>query len=354
MLAELVDHVIGIDPDKEWITAAVIESSTTRVVDTARFAANRAGYNEAIAWVDGHSAPGERAWAVEGSASFGRGITVALSAAEEWVIEFDWARKKPTKDGAKSDELDAIQAAREVLGRAKLNTPRAHDGPREALRVHTFARASAVRARTAAINELKALVITAPDDLRAELRGLTTRALITRCVGFRHSKAREQTLQCVLLTMRALAQRVQHLNAEISDHDKIMITILRQAAPQLLAERGVAHVTAAAFYLAWSHPGRCRSEGAYARLGGAAPIPATSGQTQNRHRINHGGDRRLNHALYIVAMTRLRCDPESKKYRDRRTAEGKTNRETTRCLKRYIARRIWRLLEHPPSPQLAP
>ena len=197
MLAELVDHVIGIDPDKDWITAAVIESATTRVVDTARFPANRTGYDQAVSWADGHSAAAERAWAIEGSASFGRGLTVALSAVEEWVIEFDWARKKPTKDSAKSDELDAIQAAREVLGRDKLNTPRTHDGPREALRVHTFARASAVRARTAAINELKALVVTAPDDLRAELRDLTTRGLIAHCAGFRHSKSREQTLQCV-------------------------------------------------------------------------------------------------------------------------------------------------------------
>ncbi len=195
MLAELIDHVIGIDPDKDWITAAIVESSTTRVIDTARFPANRNGYLDAINWVDGHTHAGERAWAVEGSASFGRGITVALSKIDEWVIEFDWARKKPTKDGAKSDELYAIQAAREVLGRAKLNTPRAHDGPREALRVHTVARASAVRARTAAINELKALVITAPEELRAELRDLTTRGLITRCAGFRHSTVRTAAAQ---------------------------------------------------------------------------------------------------------------------------------------------------------------
>ena len=282
MLADLVDHVIGIDPDKEWITAAIVEASTTRVIATARFPTNRDGYLNAIGWVDGHSNAGERAWAIEGSASFGRGLTAALSRVDEWVIEFDWARKKPTKDGAKSDELDAIQAAREVLGRAKLNTPRAHDGPREALRVHTVTRASAVRARTAAINELKALVITAPDDLRAELRNLTTRALVARCGAFRRSQHREQTLQCVLMSMRALAQRIQHLNTEIRDHDKTMISLLKEAAPQLLAERGIAHVTAATFYLAWSHPGRCPTEAAYARLAGAAPVPATSGSHVNR------------------------------------------------------------------------
>ena len=170
MLAELVEHVIGIDPDRDWITAAIVEADTTRVVDSARFPASRVGYTQAVDWADGQTTAGERAWAIEGTASFGRGLTSALSRADEWVIEFDWARTKATKDGAKSDELDAIRAAREILGREKLNTPRAHDGRREALRVHTVTRAGAIRARTAAINELKALIVTAPDDLRAELR----------------------------------------------------------------------------------------------------------------------------------------------------------------------------------------
>lgn len=348
MLAELVDHVIGIDPDKDWITAAIVEANTTRVVDSARFPANRDGYRQAIAWVDGHTIADERAWAIEGSASFGRGLAVALSKVDEWVIEFDWARKKPTKDGAKSDELDAIQAAREVLGRDKLNTPRAHDGVREALRVHTVTRAGAVRARTAASNELKAMVVTAPDELRAELRSLTTRDLVHKCAAFRSSASRHLSDQCTRLAMRALAQRITHLNDEISDHDRAMTTLVKQACPQLLDQIGVGHVTAAMFYLAWSHHGRCRNEAAFARLAGAAPIPATSGQTQDRHRLNHRGDRRLNHALYIVAMTRLRCDPASRAYRDRRTAEGKTQREVVRCLKRYITRRVWRLLEHTP------
>ena len=183
MLAELVDHVIGIDPDKDWITAAIVEADTTRFIESARFSADRDGYARAVAWADAHTTPGERVWAIEGAASFGRGLTVALSSVDEWVIEFDWARHKATKDAAKSDELDAIQAAREVLGRDRLNTPRAHEGQREALRVHTVARAGAVRARTAAINELKALVVTADDDLRAELRHLTTRALVATCGG---------------------------------------------------------------------------------------------------------------------------------------------------------------------------
>jgi len=350
MLAELVDHVIGIDPDKDWITAAIVEADTTRFIESARFSADRDGYARAVAWADAHTTPGERVWAIEGAASFGRGLTVALSSVDEWVIEFDWARQKATKDAAKSDELDAIQAAREVLGRDRLNIPRAHDGQREALRVHTVARAGAVRARTAAINELKALVVTADDDLRAELRHLTTRALVATCGKFRSSTARSATQQCTRLTMRALAQRITHLNTEIADHDRAMTTLLQQIAPQLLSEAGIGHVTAATFVLAWSHHGRCRTEAAFARLAGAAPIPATSGQTQNRHRLNRRGDRRLNHALYIVALTRLQRDPATRAYMARRLAEGKTKREVVRCLKRYIARRVWRLLEHQSPP----
>lgn len=354
MLAELVDHVIGIDPDRDWITAAIVEADTRRVVDTAKFSADRGGYDDAMAWAESSTVAGERAWVIEGSSSFGRGLTVALSRAEEWVVDFDWARNKPTKDGAKSDELDAIAAAREILGRDKINAPRAGEGPREAVRVHTVARAGAVRARTAAINELKALVVTAADELRAQLRNRTTRDLVKTCAAFRSSPKRSSTQQCTQLTMRALARRIANLNTEISDHDRAIKTLINQAAPQLLAERGIGHVTAATFYIAWSHPGRCRSEAAFARLAGAAPVLATSGQNQTRHRLNYGGDRRLNHALYIVAMTRLRCDPTTRAYRAKRHAQGKTDREITRCLKRYIARRVWRLLEHQPPQKPAP
>ncbi len=292
-------------------------------------------------------------WAIEGAPSHGRGLTAALARADEWVVEFDWARQKASKDGAKSDELDAIRAAREVLGRAKLNVPRAHDGHREALRVHHVARAGAVRARTAAINELKALVVTAPDDLRAGLRNLTSRPLVAACAGFRSSRSRTVSRQCTQLTMRCLAQRIAHLNEEIAEHDRALVEMLGEVAPQLLDEVGIGPVSAATFVMAWSHHDRCRNEAAFARLAGAAPLPATSGQTQNRHRLNYGGDRPINSALYMVAVTRLRQDPATRAYMERRLAEGKTRPEVVRCMKRYIARRVWRLLEHAPPRELA-
>ena len=170
MLAELVDHVIGVDPDRDWITVAALDSRTAGVIATDRFAATRDGYRDAIAWADAHTEESERAWVIEGTASYGRGLTMALQHRDELVIEFDRPMRKATKDGAKSDALDAIRAAREALGRDKLNQPRAHDGIREAIRVHTVARAAAVRARTAAVNELKAFIVTADEQLRSELR----------------------------------------------------------------------------------------------------------------------------------------------------------------------------------------
>jgi transposase len=146
--------------------------------------------------------------------------------------------------------------------------------------------------------------------------------------------------------MRVVARRVQHFNDEIEVHDAAMKQLVDDAAPQLVAEPGVGYVTAAMFIIAWSHPGRCRSEAAYARLAGVAPVPANSGQSQDRHRLNRYGDRKLNRACHMVALVRMHHHEPTKAYIARRRAEGKTDREIRRCLKRYIARNVWRLLEH--------
>lgn len=345
MLAELVDHVVGVDPDRDWITLAVLDARSAGVVAEDRFPATRDGYGEAIAFVDSHSLEGERAWVIEGSAGYGRGLTVALERHGEWVIEFDRPTRK-TKDGAKSDALDAVRAAREMLGRKRLSVPRAHDGVREAIRVHAMTRAAAVRARTGAVNELKALIVTVDESLRAELRGLRTANQIAACATFRDRPSAAVHERATRSSMRSLARRIQLLDTEIDEHDRALKALLDQAAPQLVAERGVGYITAAQFYIAWSHPGRCHSEAAFARLGGTSPVPATSGQNQTRHRLNKGGDRQLNWALHMVAVTKRRCDPNTKAYIARRVAEGKTEREATRCIKRYLARRVWRLLEH--------
>jgi transposase len=348
MLAELVEHVVGVDPDRDWITLAVVGARSAGVVAEGRFPATADGYRDAVDFVDAHSVDTERAWVIEGSAGYGRGLAVALGRCGEWVIEFDRPTRK-TKDGAKSDALDAVRAARETLGRSRLSIPRAHDGAREAIRVHAVTRAAAVRARTAAINELKALIVTADETLRAELRGMRTSGQVGACAKFRDRASCDIAARSTRRVMRALARRIQLLDDEIDDHNQALKALLDEAAPQLLAERGVGYITAAEIYLAWSHPGRCHSEAAFARLAGTSPVPATSGQNQTRHRLNRGGDRQLNRALYHVAITKQRCDPATKTYIARRVADGKTEREAIRCIKRFLARRVWRLLEHPPN-----
>lgn len=346
MLAELVDRVIGIDPDRDNVTAAVIDAHTTGVIAVEVFAATASGYDALFAFVDEHSVPGERVFAVEGTGSYGAGVTRVLQQGGEWVIEFDRATTKATKDCTKTDALDAIRAAREVLGRDHLAEPRTR-GAREAIRARHVVREAAVRARTAAINELKALIVTAPINLRDQLRSLSTTQLVTRCAALRCIGDLET--HHVRAALRALARRIQHLDREIADHDTAEQALIQAHAPQLLAELGVGHVTAAQLLISWSHPGRCRSEAAFARLAGASPIEASSGQTK-RHRLNRSGDRQLNRALHTIATTKMRYCPDTQAYTTRRLAEGKTKAEIRRCIKRYLARHLYRILEHPPAP----
>ena len=349
MLAELVDHVVGVDPDRDRVTAAVVCARTQGEIDRIEVRACPAGYAELMEWADHHTAADRRVWSVEGAGSYGAGLTATLQGAGEWVVEFDRPATRPARDGAKSDGLDALRAARELLGRARWAQPRAR-GMREGLRALLVARANTETARTAAVNALKALVVTAPVALRETLRGLTRGELISRCCRFRPPSGATDELNATRLALRTLARRVAALDTDMVALADALKTIVNHHTPALLDEVGVGPVTAAQAIVSWSHPGRCRNDAAYARLAGAAPIEATSGQRQNRHRLNRGGDRQLNRALHTIVITRLRVDPTTRAYIERRVAQGKTPREARRCLKRYIARRLYRLLEHPPTP----
>ena len=254
-------------------------------------------------------------------------------------------RTAATSDGAKTDALDARRAAREVLGRPDLAVPRAR-GRREALRALESTRRGAQTARTAAINELKALIVSAPVDLRDQLRGLTTAAQVAKCAAFRLPAAPLDELTATKQALRSLARRIKTLTAEAADLQTSIRWLVEAVAPHLLDQPGVGPVTAAQIYIAWSHPGRCRNEAAFARLAGVAPLEASSGQN-TRHRLNRRGDRQLNRALHTIAVTRSRYCPHTQAHIAKPTAEGKTPREAQRCLKRYIARQIYRLLQHP-------
>ncbi len=196
--------------------------------------------------------------------------------------------------------------------------------------------------------QLHALVTAAPETLRGRLPGLSTRELVTACARLRQRADFDAEAAATVASLRALARRIRALDTEAAEHTRAITKLVRAWRPDLLRRRGVGPMVAAILLCAWSHAGRCRSDGAFAMLGGAAPIPASSGQTV-RHRLNRSGDRQLNQALHLVVLTRLRTDPATRAYAQRRRAQGKTNREIKRCLVRYVARQLYRLLEAQPA-----
>ena len=262
-------------------------------------------------------------------------------------MELDRPKRAARRQGAKSDPLDAIRAAREVLGRDQLAQPRA-TGPRAALSVRLAAPRSAVQAAGDAQRQLHALVVAAPEVLRERLRIRSTRQLVAACARLRVHTDWDVETATTAATLPSLARRIRELTSQAADHRQAILTLVRAWRPDLLARAGVGPIVAATVLCAWSHPGRCRSDAAFAMLGGAAPIPASSGQTV-RVRLNRSGDRQLNQALYTVVLTRLRTDPATRAYATRRRAQGKTNREIKRCLIRYVARQLYRLLETQPA-----
>lgn len=345
-LAEVVDVVIGVDTHKHTHTAAVIDAATGAVLDELTVDTDPDGYDELVALADRHS--GLRAWSIEGTGGYGAGLTRHLNRLDEVVIELDRPNRPARRNGAKSDAIDAVRAGREALARDHLAQPRA-EGERAALAVRMAARRSAVDASTVAQRQLHSLVVAAPETLRSRFRGQSTTAMITTATRLRVHGSWDVETTSYATVLRDLGRRIKAMQSEAADHERAILAIIRSWRPELLDEQGVGPIVAAVVLCAWSHPGRCRNEAAFANLAGVAPIPASSGQT-TRHRLNRCGDRQLNRALHVIVLSRLRYDPATRAYAERRRAEGKTDREIKRCLKRYIARDLYKLLEHPPSP----
>jgi transposase len=346
MLADSVEVVIGVDTHKHTHTAAVVVAATSAVVQQVTVPATPAGYQQLLELADQHHR--RRVWAIESTGGYGAGLTRFLHAHHQQVVELDRPKRAARRHGAKSDPLDAARAAREALGRDQLAQPRA-TGPRAALSVRLAARRSAVQAAGDAQRQLHALVIAAPDALRERLRSArSTRQLVAACARLRIHTDWDVETRSTAATLRTLARRSRELTNEAADHRQAILELVRAWRPDLLTRPGVGPIVAATVLCAWSHAGRCRSDAAFAMLGGAAPIPASSGQTI-RVRLNRSGDRQLNQALYTVVLTRLRTDPATRAYATRRRAQGKTNREIKRCLVRYVARQLYRLLETQPA-----
>lgn len=342
MLAGAVDFVIGVDTHRDSHTAAVVDAATGGVVEHIAIATDAFGYRRLRSFADEH-APGRRVWALEGTGSYGSGFTTDLLEHNEWVVEIDRPARPARRDGAKSDDLDAIRAAREALSREHLAAPRAR-GDREALRVLMAARQGAVVARTKAIGQLKALIISAPQSLRDQMRRSTTNEQLQRGSRLRTLPTHTVEHRATIRAIRGTARRALALEAEAADYETEIEQLVVAICPVLLDQTGVGPITAAQFIVSWSHAGRIRSEAAFASLAGVAPIPASSG-TVTRHRLNRAGDRQLNRALHTVVLTRLKFDEPTKTYATRRTQEGKSAREIKRCLKRAVAREIYRMLE---------
>ena len=354
MLAEITTCVIGVDPDKARIHVAAIDSTTKGELGKESFVNNPDGHEAAMAWADAFAEGGDRAWAVEGSGSYGSRLTRSLQSAGEWVIDFSFPSGPAAANGAKSDHLDALRAGREVLGRTKLVTPRAsQDGSHGAIRALTSARSGLVRSRTALINGLKATLMAGPETLIASLDDCSTPKLIKRCVRLRPDPNAGPICEIAAtkLALRAQAHAIGELDARIGELTNAMTAHVTHIAPQLLDEPGVGTVNAAQLLVSWGHPGRIHNQAAWGKLSGTAPIEATSGQNQTRHRLSRGGDRALNRAIHTIAICRTQHDPRTRAYLAKKTNEGKNKREARRCLKRYIARHLYRLLEHPhPTP----
>jgi transposase len=344
MLADELDFVVGVDSHRDSHAVGVVEVRSGVVVFEASVRADIGGYTDALRLAHQH-APGRRAFAVEGSGSYGAGLSRFLADHGEDVFEVGRLRRE-RRSGGKTDALDAVRAARSVLGQKRPARPRS-SGEREALRALMAAREGAVNAKRAGLCQLRDLLVTTPEPLRAELRPLTRARLLSRLAATRPERRQDPELRGTLLALRAVARRVQQLTAEERELAREIEKLTRKLAPQLLDQPGVGPLLAAQVVLSWSHQGRLVSEAAFARLAGTAPIPASSGQTI-RFRLDRSGDRQLNRALHQIVVTRRRMHGPTIDYIERRTQEGKTRREATRCLKRYLARNLYRLLENPP------
>jgi transposase len=339
--------VLGVDTHKDVHVAAVL-STLGVLLSSTNFPATAAGYRALLAWVGTFGVV--RRAGVEGTGSYGAALARHLRDAGVEVIEVNQPDHATRRRQGKTDTLDAQAAARAVLSGRATGSAKAGNGPVEMLRMFKLAKASAVKARTQTINQLKAVLVAADPALREALSGLTNTMLIRRCAQLQTTTPHDLTSAAVY-TLHLLARRILQLNKEIDDLVQQITDTITLHCPTLLTRRGIGPDNAAALLIAaGDNPDRLRSEASFAALCGVNPLEASSGKT-TRRRLNRGGDRQANSALYRIALSRLRWDARTRDYLARRTTEGKTRRETIRCLKRYIAREIYQIITSPPETQ---
>jgi transposase len=333
--------VLGVDTHLKTHTAVVVDLMG-RLVDAETFPTTRRGTDALITWARRRGSV--RRAGVEGTGSYGVVLARRLMLEGIKVFEVTRPKRKRARHRGKNDERDALAAALSVLADSdELAAPKTRDGIVQAIRVLRIARASAIKSRTQTNLQIRNLILTGPEDLREALRDLTFNQLVGRCARW-HRRAPHDSLQATRAAMRSLARRHQQLDAEIAELDADIQRLIRQAAPRLLAQPGVGPETAARLLIvAGDNPQRLRCDAALAALCGASPVEASSGQTI-RYRLNRGGDRQGNNALWTIATNRMIHHPQTRAYVARRTAEGKSTKEIRRCLMRSLARRLYPLL----------
>ena len=335
----------GVDTHADVHVAAALNSATGRLLGTESFPTTAAGYAALLGWL---RALGDiDQVGVESTGAWGAGLARHLRSEGVEVIEVDRPDRKARRFEGKSDPTDAAAAARAVLSGRATGAAKTKDGLAEAIRALEVVYHGAVKDRTRAINQFKALLVTAPEPLRANLRPLTFSAQLQRA---RRLAPVEDVVETeTRLALRELAGRVKFLDAQCDRLEARITELTAQASPALVGISGVGpHVAAQLLAAAGDNPHRMTSDAAFAKLCGACPIPASSGKT-TRHRLNRGGDRRANNALFTIVLVRMRHDPATRAYAARRTAEGKTGKEIIRCLKRYVAREVYQALTNPPE-----
>ena len=308
------------------------------------FPATAAGYASLLSWL---AAFGTLALAgIEGTGSYGAGLARHMAAAGIQVVEVDRSDRQDRRRNGKSDPLDAVSAARAAQSGRARGAPKGRDGAVEAIRALMVAKRSARNERTQAINQARSLIVTGPDDLRTRFARHSAAQLVTGLAALR-PRPGDVPGFATRIALRELGRRAQFLDTQIGRLDELIIPLVTARAPSLLALYGVGADTAALLLIAaGDHPERLRSEAAWAHMCAVAPIPASSGKVR-RHRLNPGGNREANHALWRIVITRMSAHPAIRAYVDRRTKEGLSKTEIIRCLKRYVAREVYHCLRPP-------
>jgi transposase len=331
----------GVDTHADMHVAAALDS-VGGLLGVREFPATAAGYASLLSWL---RSLGNLALAgVEGTGSYGAGLARYLAAAGVRVVEVDRPDRQDRARQGKSDPLDAVSAARAAQSGKASGAPRGRDGAVEAIRALMVAKRSARGERTQAVNQARALIMTGPEELRARFARRSPAQLIEAIAALR-PRPGDVPGYATRVALRELGRRARFLDAQLERLDELIGPLVTGRAPGLLALHGVGPDTAAMLLVAaGDHPERLRSESSWAHLCGVAPIPASSGKTAGRYRLNRGGDRQANSALWRIVIVRLSSDPATRAYADRRSKEGLSKKEIIRCLKRYVAREVYRQL----------